>query len=244
MQGNWTDGGGGGGSDWSPESIITLVTGIGGCVASLLTFAYFKFKQQFRDQQGTNVKLSHTINKDGSTTLEINMQLLNDENYMLEHKTALKSQSRPGDLTSDDQLSLVPALKPDGASDDLRVVVSNNHKGDQIIGQTRNHIVRDALNAGLKLVQLHYQRVDESPLDLSVVHSPLPPPHSKPPHKHPVPLHNYNKMKPVPPDPIKLARSTEESKESPEHNSVAVLGANADTMGSLSMSVEPAVHDV
>ena len=58
MQGNWTDGGG---SDWKPENITALATGISGCLASLLTFTYFKFKQQFRDQQKTDIQLKHII---------------------------------------------------------------------------------------------------------------------------------------------------------------------------------------
>jgi hypothetical protein len=57
MQGNGTDTGGDG-VGWDPQNIVALVTGVGGLVGSLLTFAYIKFKQQFSDEQTTDVTLS------------------------------------------------------------------------------------------------------------------------------------------------------------------------------------------
>ncbi len=154
MQGNWTDGGGGG-SDWKPENITALATGISGCLTSLLTFTYFKFKQQFRDQQKTDIQLKHIINKDGSAEIVVNIKLINDEKYMLEHKTVSNGNGDPKDPAADDQLSLVPP-NPEVVSGNLQTVVDNNNKGDLIIGQTRNHIGRDALNTALKFAQLHY----------------------------------------------------------------------------------------
>ncbi len=237
MQGNWTDVGGG--NDWKPENITALVTGMGGCLASLLTFAYFKFKQQFRDQQKTDIQLKHTIDKDGRTEILVNIQLLNDEKYMMEHKAVSNGKGDQNDTTPDEQLSLVPMPKPELVSDNLQTVVNNNNKGDQIIGNTRNHIVRDALNTALKFVQLHYQK-DESPLDVPTLQSPAPPFPSRELHKHPVPLHLHNHNRMVqPPDNIKLSRSLEEeSKEgSPNAYSVALAGAGATGDGSFALSV-------
>lgn len=238
MQGNWTDVGEG--SHWGPESITTLVTGVGGCVASLLTFAYFKFKQQFRDQQKTDIQLKHKINKDGSTEISVNIQLLNDEKYMLEHKTASKTQGDSKDPASNDQLSPVPIPNQELALGSLQTVVDNNNKGDQIIGQTRNHIGRDALNTALKFLQLHYQKIDESPLDVPTLQSPAQPMPSKEIHTHPTPLHlhNHNRMVPLPLDSIKRVTSLEEeSKEvSPNAYSVALVGAAATGDGSFTLS--------
>ena len=241
MQGNWTDGGG---SDWKPENITALATGISGCLASLLTFTYFKFKQQFRDQQKTDIQLKHIINKDGSAEIMVNIQLINDEKYMLEHKTVSNGKGDPKDPAADDQLSLV-LPNPEVVSGDLQTVVDNNNKGDLIIGQTRNHIGRDALNTALKFAQLHYQKNDENPLDVPTLQSPAQPvPSRELLNKHPVPLylHNHNRMAATP-DPIKLTRSVEESKESPDVYSIGVLGATDTGGGSFALQCADATSE-
>ena len=80
MEGNETSiSTGGSGANWNPENIIGLVTGVSGFVASLLTFAYIKFKKQFSDEQNTDIHLQTISHEGGKREIVINIKLKNEK---------------------------------------------------------------------------------------------------------------------------------------------------------------------
>jgi len=188
MEGNETSiSTGGSGANWNPENIIGLVAGVSGFVASLLTFAYIKFKKQFSDEQNTDIHLQTISHEGGKREIVINIKLKNDERYTSEYTTLSNGKDNP-------TRELIPGVPDDAAVENLpssalttgtmhdtagsiQAIIGNNNLGDQIIGETRNHVIRDALNTLIKLEQLQLLAQDgenHGPLNVRILQSPAP----------------------------------------------------------------------
>ena len=200
MKGNETSISTGSEANWTPENIIGLVTGASGFIASLLTFAYIKFKNQFSDEQNTDIHLQAISYEGGKREIVINIKLKNDERYTSEYTTLANGKDNPArevipgvrEEAGDNLPSSAPTT---GTMHDtvgsIQAIMGNNNLGDQIIGDTRNHVIRDALNTLIKLEQLQLLAQDgenPGPLNVRILQSPT----LKGKTGSPSPLNSYN----------------------------------------------------
>jgi len=200
MKGNETSINTGSEADWQPENIVALVTGVSGFLASLLTFAYIKFKNQFSDEQNTDIHLQAISHEGGKREIVINIKLKNDERYTSEYTTLSNGKDNPAH-------ELIPGVRKEGVDNlpssapttgamqdtagSIQAIMGNNNLGDQIIGDTRNHVIRDALNTLIKLEQLQLLAQDgenHGPLNVRILQSPA----LKGNTGSPSPLNGYN----------------------------------------------------
>ena len=243
MKGNGT--GIDGGDHWNPENITAFATGMGGFVVSLLTFAYIKFKQQFSDEQKTEIQLKTIMHEGGRREITVTINLNNDERYTAEYVALLNGKSNPAGAlndaapdTMDDLLPVSPVM-----AENMQTVMGNNNLGDKLIGATRNHVVRDVLNTIIKLEQLQLLGQDgnnNAPLNVRSLQSPDRLPFSPAVNKGVFQPHTPSNLGLVPePDDsilnnlrIVIAGSEDEQKESPipsldDNYDTGLIGAGA-----------------
>jgi len=153
MQANNTSGSSSG--SISGENIVSIVgMGVSLCLSiitfltTILTCTYIALKSKFRDKQKTDIEIS---TETPERSAKIKISLLNNETYSLDTKNfnnKKEIKNRKSDNNSKDN-------DLDIGENDLGGVLSNNHKGDVIIAETRGSVTTNALNTFLKAAQIY-----------------------------------------------------------------------------------------